>query len=116
MSDDTSSILFFKPWKPLSVNTGTADSELRQEIGPTHILHGRSFQAVGVTVESDDYLFRLDDGAFAQVHLTYTRKPPEEAPGFPHTRLFETLAEWMLAVMFPDHVDRFGLWNDGWYP
>jgi hypothetical protein len=107
--DQRCSILFFKPWKPLFANTGVADAELLQEIGPKHILHDRSFRAVGVTVESDDYLFRLDDGTFAQVHLTYTPNPPETAPTIPSTRIFQTLADWMNAVMMPDHVDRFGL-------
>lgn len=109
MPDHPSSILFFKPWRPPSIDTGAADAELRQEIGPMHVLHGRSFRAVGVTVESDDWLFELDDGTFAQAHLTYTPNPPETAPDFPRTRLFETLAGWMLAVMLPDHVDRFEL-------
>jgi hypothetical protein len=108
-----SSIPFLWPWKALSANTGASDAELRQEIGKEHVLYGRGFRAVGVTVESDDWLFELDDGTFAQVHLTYTHNPPEASPNYPRTSLYETLADWMLAVMVPDHVDRFALWEDG---
>jgi len=68
---------------------------------------------VGVTVESDDWLFELDDGTFAQVHLTYTQAPSETNPDCPRTRIFETLYDWMLDTMLPDHVDHFGLWDEG---
>jgi len=107
------SILFLIPWKTLSVNNGAADAELHREIGPNHVLYGRSPRAVGVTVESDDWLFELDDGTFAQVHLTYTQTPPETLADLPRTRIFETLADWMLDTMMPDHVDHFGLWDEG---
>jgi hypothetical protein len=103
--------LFLWPWKVPAASTG-ADAELRREIGPQHVLYGRSFRASGVTVESDDWLFELDDGTFAQVHLTYTPTPPEPLAAFPSTRIFATLADWMLERMLPDHVDHLGLWDD----
>jgi len=101
--------LFFRPWRRPFGNPMGAETELRRELGPQHILYGRSFRAVGVTGESDDWLFELDDGTFAQVHLTWTRKPPETNANCPRTRIFGTLDEWVIAVMLPDHVDRFGL-------
>ena len=112
MKHPASPILFLRPWKALSANSGAADAELRREIGPNHILYGRSVRAVGVTVESDDWLFELDDGTFAQVHLTYTQTPPEALADLPRARIFETLADWMLDTMLPDHVDHFGLWAE----
>lgn len=35
-------------------------------------------------------------------------------PGCPGHHEYETLAEWMIEKMLPDHIDHFGLWNDGW--
>ena len=106
-------LFFLVPWNPLSDRrTKYFEEELAREVAPHHPLHGRLFVAVGITGASDDVL-RLDDGTFAQVHLTYPPNPPEAFPGLPRTCIFETLADWMLAVMLPDHVDHFGLWDDG---
>jgi hypothetical protein len=44
----------------------------------------------------DDYLFQLDDGRYAHVHLTFSRK--QERPPWPGTALFGSLADWRLAV------------------
>ncbi len=107
-------LFFLVPWYPLSgTRAEYFEEELAREVAPHHPLHGRLFIAVGITGASDDVLFRLDDGTFAQVHLTYTRNPPEGFPNVRRTRLYKTLADWMLAVMLADHVDHFGLWDDG---
>jgi hypothetical protein len=85
------------------------EQELAQELGPHHALFGRTTRAVAITRESDDVLFEFADGTFAQVHLTYTRNPPEMAAGCPGHRAFETLADWMIERMIPEHIDRLGL-------
>jgi hypothetical protein len=106
---------FLRPWRPLFGDRARFfEQELARELGPDHPLHDRPFVAVAIAGESDDLFFRLDDGTFAQVHLTYTRSPPETVTALPRTQIFETLADWMLAAMVPDHVDHFGLWDDGW--
>ena len=79
--------VFIKPWKPLSASGSKFFQEgLVRELGQNHPLCGRRVSALAVTVESDDFLFRLDDdGTYAQVHLTFTPNPPEtslQCPGF----------------------------------
>ena len=108
-------VLFLRPWKPLS-DSGAKffEAELARELVPHHLLHSHRTCAVAITVESDDVLYRLEDGSFAQVHLTHARNPAETVTSFPRTRTFETLVDWMITVMLPDHVDHFGLWDDGW--
>jgi hypothetical protein len=99
-----------KPWNGLSGSRAKFfENELARELAPRHTLYGRNCTAIAITGESDDVLFMLDGGAFAQVHLTYTRNPPER-PGFPRHTMFDTLADWMIGVMIQDHVDYFGLW------
>ena len=56
----------------------------------------------------DDVLYQLDDGTYAQVHLTFTKKP-FESRDWPGHDAFETIADWMIAVMVPNHIDHFDL-------
>lgn len=46
-------------------------------------------------------------------HLTFVRKAPERT-GLPRHHPFETVADWMIAKMLPDHIEHFSLWPDGW--
>ena len=103
-------ILFLKPWSQLSGSRAKFfEEELQRELAPHHALYERPCRAIAITGASDDVLFRLDDDTFAQVHLTFTRNPPER-PGWPGRKMFGTLADWMIEVMIEDHVERFGLW------
>jgi hypothetical protein len=105
-------LLFLKPWKPLSdAGAKVFEDELARELAPHHPLHGHQCYAIAITVECDDVLYRVDDGTFVQVHLNFA-KQPQDIPGFPKPQMFGTLADWMLDKMLPDHVDRFGLWDD----
>jgi hypothetical protein len=103
-------MLFLEPWNRLSGERASFfEKELARELAPHHVLYGMKCAAVAITGESDDVLFRLDDGRFSQVHLTYTRNAPER-PGYPNHRVFETLGDWMIDVMVEEHIDHFGLW------
>lgn len=53
--------------------------ELRREIAPGHVLHGRAWTIIGLGVPArDDALLRLEDDVVALVHLTWsgTQEPP----------------------------------------
>jgi hypothetical protein len=101
-------IFLLKPWKVLSAGSAKFfEQELLRELEPHHPLYKLPLRAVAITVESDDVLYRLDDERFVQVHLTYK---PHEQPGWPAFRVFETITEWMTAIMLPEHINRFDLY------
>lgn len=61
------------------------------EIAPAHDLAARNLKAVSTCPACDDVLFRLDDGSFAIVHLTWSGQ--RETPPWPRTtRLGGSLA------------------------
>lgn len=104
--------MFLTPWEVVRGDRAAYfEHELARELGPDHPIYGRRLQAIAITCERDDVLFQLDDGSIAQVHLTYTPHPPETFPGCPRHREYSSLADWMIEVMVPDHVDYFGLWD-----
>ncbi len=66
-------VLFLRPWVQIPGKfTQFFEQELAKELPPHHDLCRKMRAAVAITVESDDVLFELDDGQYAQVHLTYT--------------------------------------------
>jgi hypothetical protein len=50
-------------------------AEAQAEIGPHHELAVRQLTAVGTCDGCDEVIFVLDDGTFAQVHLTWAQHP-----------------------------------------
>jgi len=104
-------MLFLKPWEPLLATTAIQffEDEHLREIPPSHALYGRKFQAIAKNSTCDDVLYQLDDGTFSQVQLTFTKAPPE-LPVWPRHDEFKNLADWIIAVMVPRHIDHFGLW------
>ena len=104
--------LLLRPWELLSDERARHfERELARELPPDHALHNRRLTAVAITGASDDVLFRIEDGTFVQVHLTFTQTPPER-PGWPEFAEFPTLFDWVTERMLPDHVDFFGLWSE----
>lgn len=66
--------------------------ELQREIAPGHVLHGRAWQIIGLGVPArDDALLRLDEGAVALVHLTWSGAP--EPPLWPMTAVVTSVEE-----------------------
>lgn len=65
--------------------------ELAREVCGDHVLFGRQVTAIGRRRKRDDVLFRLDDGTFAQVHLTWN---VERSPLWPSTEFFPDFAAW----------------------
>ncbi len=80
-------------WRPVS-SAGERDqleAELPRELSPTHILKGLGAVPVGRRVNRDDVLFRLEDGRYAQVHLTWRHEPD---PCWPSTDIYPTFEAW----------------------
>jgi hypothetical protein len=71
--------------------------ELASEMGVGHVLEGVSAIPIARADGSDDYLFQLEDGRVAWVHLTFANRP--ERPPWPGTQVFESLAAWRKAVI-----------------
>ena len=62
--------------------------ELRRELSPGHILHGKTVVAKAVGNDPDDVVFQLEDGHFAAVHLTWKT---ESDVNWPFTLVFDSL-------------------------
>jgi len=61
----------------------------------------RQVKAIARRMDRDDVLFLLDEGPqVAVVHLTYSS---ENLPEFPTTQVYESLAEFEILRMTPDH-------------
>jgi hypothetical protein len=58
-------------------------AELQREIGAGHVLAGRRATVVRRCSGCDDVIFRVDDDAFAVVHLTWSGR--EESQPWPRT-------------------------------
>jgi hypothetical protein len=104
-------MLFLKPWVALAADSRFAkffEDEFVRELAPCHSLYGRRICTVAKNSTCDDVLFRLEDGTFIEVHLTFTKTPPEGSD-CPRYRRFENLADWMIGSMVPQHVEHFGL-------
>ncbi len=65
--------------------------ELAREVCRDHVLSGRKVTAIGRRNGYDDFLFQLDDGSVAQVHLTWS---VERDPRWPGTVIYPDFAAW----------------------
>lgn len=66
-------------------------AELHREIGPNHLLHGRTVSVVARSQDNDDILVVVDDKTWAIVHLTWRSAP--EVPPWPMTAVFGSLSD-----------------------
>jgi hypothetical protein len=72
-----------------------AEKELTRELHLSHALYGMKVSAIARRQDSDEWLFRLDAGRLAQVHLTYAL---ESTAKWPRARIFADVQEWRQAV------------------
>ncbi|QSR18943.1 hypothetical protein CA833_17395 [Novosphingobium sp. KA1] len=81
-------------WSEVSSETERTwlEEELAREVCPTHSLYGVRAVALGRRWRRDDVLFHLEDGRFAQVHLT---RRPESNPLWPSTEFFASFDAWL---------------------
>ena len=76
-------------WEPVPA-TAFVD-ELRRELAPVHVLHGRTVTAVARRCDSDDVAFLVDGARLCVVHLTWR---VETQPEWPCAMFIDTLDEW----------------------
>jgi len=70
--------------------------ELASEVGEGHVLKDVAAAPIARADGSDDYLFALEDGRVAEVHLTFANRP--ERPPWPGTTMFDSLEAWRKAI------------------
>ncbi len=97
-------IEWLEPWAPIErpAERIAFETELQREIGATHKLFGLSVVALARRQDEDDVLFEIDDGRFAEVHLTW-RKDREPDARWPHTTIYESASAWIKTRMQPQH-------------
>lgn len=92
------SIEWFPPWEAAQ-DSSFFERELVYELPKGHVLFGEPFRLLGRRVDRDDFLFQLEGGRVASVHLTWSR---ETDPAWPSTTIFANLAEWHQQQMLPE--------------
>ena len=99
---------WLEPWCPIESpqQAELLAERLRLEVAVGHVLYNVDVEPIGKRFDTDDVLFRLLDGTarVAEVHLTWTRHPPERPP-WPSTVLFPSFAEWLEVGMASDHEE-----------
>jgi hypothetical protein len=98
---------WLEPWRPVSGEEATGlERVLRREIGPGHELYGLPVRALARRDDCDDVLFAIEDGTgrVVDVHLTWTRDPPERGP-WPIAIFFTSFDVWCRDGMQSDHDD-----------
>jgi hypothetical protein len=74
-----------EPW--YECNKAAFEDQLRKEVPQGHVLHGLVVKIVARREDQDDFLFSLEDGRFAVVHLSWS---DATTAGFPRTEIYET--------------------------
>ena len=89
----------------------TFEDELQHELPKTHILfeHRQTAKLLALHDECDDALFFLPHAKqkYAVVHLTWNI---EADPAWPHTLLYETIADFTEQAMVPAHEEFLDEW------
>jgi hypothetical protein len=86
VSDDLGPVLTGSWYAPELADAEGLESEASREIGPGHSLRGHALTLIARCDGCDHAAFRLDDGRFAIVHLTWAGR--EEPPAWPSTEIF----------------------------
>jgi hypothetical protein len=84
---------FSEPWHACD-GTRLKD-ELRREVCQKHVLHGIDAKIIARRQDCDQFLFELDDGRFAEVHLTWSK---ETDPAWPDTRIYDSAEQAWAAI------------------
>jgi hypothetical protein len=80
------------------------EEELQRELCYRHVFYRVPAQALALLDRRDDFLFRVPDNCFAQVHLTWQH---EIDPSWPSTEMFSSLENWR-TVIIEDKLDNHG--------
>ena len=97
---------WLEPWSGVSGERARSlESELRRELGKSHVLWGRPAEAMACRQDCDDVLFVLvDTFEVAIVHLSWAA---ESDPAWPSTVVLPSLAAFVSTVMPADNAE----WN-----
>jgi len=75
-------------------------TELLREVPEGHVLYGLVPRIVARRQDMDDFLFSLEDGRYANVHLTWSK---ESDPRWPSTEIYADDKEMMIEIQ--SHID-----------
>jgi hypothetical protein len=92
---------FEKPWLFIEsdVERNHLIEELEKEINPNHVLYGKKSIPIAKREDDDDVIFKISDGSYALVHLTWSGKQ-EKDERFPFTEIFSSLKNLLNEVSF----------------
>jgi hypothetical protein len=83
-------------WHPAESRAAkAAETELTRELHHSHALYGLKTMAIARRRDSDEWLFLLESGQVAQVHLTYA---VESTSAWPRSRIFSDESQWRQSV------------------
>lgn len=85
------------PWSAIEDGGISLVVELKRELSPQHVLFGRDAVAIARRSDCDDVLFKMEDGSFAVVHLTWSGKQ-DQYPNFPWTTIHKTMEDFVKKV------------------
>jgi hypothetical protein len=99
---------FLEPWVSAS-DDSLIHAELQKELSNAHILFQKELVLVGRSLQTDDFLFKIDNSDFEYciVHLTWSSKK-ETNPIFPSTKFYKNWEEFVEQEMRPIHEEYFG--------
>lgn len=102
-------IKYLPPWKAIGQFADNLVKELDREVTEGHKLWKAPVKAIAQRTDSDDVLFKIEDGTSrcAVVHLTWSGEP-EEDPKWPDTCVFDSLETWATECMLADHQKFIG--------
>ncbi len=102
------SVVYLEPWAKVEEFAENLVAELQRESIAGHKLFGKEVTALAQRIDSDEVLFRLDDGSgVAVVHLTWIGEP-EQSSEWPDTKIYPTLEYWVQYGMMVDHQEYTG--------
>ncbi len=102
-------IEFLPPWNATGQFADNLVKELEREVTEGHKLWRVQVKAIAQRTDSDDVLFKIENGSngYAVVHLTWSGEPEEDTK-WPDTRIFDSLEAWATECMMVDHEEFVG--------
>lgn len=97
-------IEYLLPWQESVSDPDAFQQELHRELAASHPLFGAEAVAVARRIDCDDVLFKLADGKYAVVHLTWSGKK-ESNSDYPATRIFDHWKDVYEKVILEDCQD-----------
>ena len=102
-------VQWLEPWMLVESSEARSafEAELCRELGAGHPLLGLPVAAIARRADQDDVLFLLGDGRVAEVHLTWRRRPEDDAR-WPRTLIYPSVEAWTEHRMMRHHEELRG--------